>query len=282
MTNVFQRRAASSDRHLSPTLEFLIKEPAEVYHAKRGQNLSSHLLGDFRRCPQLYHDKVTGQIADGDRPAYLMGRAAHTLTLEGRQVYNNEYAVGGPINPSTGKSYGATSKKFQDWAAAQNKDILSDAQAALVEELAAAVHKHEEASQLIATGVPEGVARAELCGVPCQIRIDWLNPENGIVDLKTCDDLDWFEADARRYGYAHQLAFYRSVLHAATDCTVPVYIIAVEKKAPYRVGVWHLTEQVLDSAERDNREAIHQLRTCRDRDNWPTGYEDIRAFDYIT
>jgi hypothetical protein len=35
------------------------------------------------------------------------------------------------------------------------------------------------------------------------------------VDLKTCDDLTWFEADSRRYGYAHQLAFYRAVLKKA-------------------------------------------------------------------
>ena len=36
-----------------------------------------------------------------------------------------------------------------------------------------------------------------------------------IFELKTADDLTWFEADSRRYGYAHQLAFYRSILAAA-------------------------------------------------------------------
>ena len=33
-------------------LAFLICEPAEVYHQKAKENLSSHQLGDFRRCPQ--------------------------------------------------------------------------------------------------------------------------------------------------------------------------------------------------------------------------------------
>ena len=37
--------------------------------------------------------------------------------------------------------------------------------------------------------------------------MDWFDAHRGIADLKTCDNLDWFEADARRYGYAHQLAF---------------------------------------------------------------------------
>ena len=61
-------------------------------------------------------------------------------------------------------------------------------------------------------GEAEGVVRAKYCDLPCQIRMDWFDAHQGIVDLKTCDDLTWFEADARRYGYAHQLAFYRAVL----------------------------------------------------------------------
>ena len=27
--------------------------------------------------------------------------------------------------------------------------------------------------------------------------------------------------------------------------------------------------------------AIERLKTCRERDHWPTGYEDIRVFDWI-
>ena len=56
---------------------FLIREPADVYHAKSRQFLSSHKLADFRRCPLLYRRKQLGLIDDVDRPAYLVGRAAH-------------------------------------------------------------------------------------------------------------------------------------------------------------------------------------------------------------
>jgi hypothetical protein len=90
----------------------LICEPAEVYHAKASQYLSSHQLGDFRRCPLLYRKKKLGLIADEDRPAYLIGRAVHALVLEGRDRFEAEYAVGGPINPKTGEVYGPTTKAF--------------------------------------------------------------------------------------------------------------------------------------------------------------------------
>ncbi len=262
-------------------IPFLEHEPAEVYHAKAKEFLSSHALADFRRCPLLYHKKQSGLIADEDRPAYLVGRAAHALILEGRERYEDEFAVGGPVNPKTGEVYGSRTKAFAQWAAAQGKPVLTDDQAALVEEMAAGVRSHETAMRLLETGEAEGVVRAEYCGLPCQIRIDWFNPDLGIVDLKTCDDLTWFEADARRYGYAHQLAFYRSVLGQVTPLFVSVYLIAIEKKEPFRCGVWRVGDDVLGIAKQENEQAIHRLKQCRQCDQWPTNYEEMRCFDYL-
>ncbi|MFA6716498.1 MAG: hypothetical protein WCS27_14045 [Victivallaceae bacterium] len=44
--------------------DYIIIEPAEEYHAKRDRFLSSHALADFRNCPELFHKKETGDIAD--------------------------------------------------------------------------------------------------------------------------------------------------------------------------------------------------------------------------
>jgi len=264
----------------------LVSEPADVYHASAKDFLSSHRLGDFRRCPLLYHWKQTGLSKDEDRPAYQIGRAAHTLTLEGRQKFLSEYAIGGPINEKTCQPYGANTKAFAEWAAAQGKPVLTEEQAALIEQMAAGVLSHELARQLLAKGVAEAVVRAEWHGVPCQIRMDFLSdlPGAAIVDLKTADDLTWFEADARRYGYPHQLAFYRSVLAAAARLDpreVPVHLIAVEKKEPFRAGVWRMGEDVLAVAQKENEEAVKRLRQCRESGFWPTGYEDPRTLDWM-
>lgn len=262
-------------------IPFLEHEPAESYHAKAKEFLSSHALANFRRCPLLYHKQKTGLIADEDRPAYLVGRAAHTLILEGRERYEDEFAVGGPVNPKTGEVYGSRTKAFAEWAASQGKPVLTDDQATLVEQMHAGVASHELAMQLLSLGQAEGVVRAEYCGVPCQIRMDWFNPDLGLVDLKTCDDLQWFEADARRYGYAHQLAFYRSVLRQATPLFVSVYLIAIEKREPFRCGVWRMGDDVLGIAKQENEQAIERLKQCRQRDEWPTNYEEMRSFDYL-
>ena len=260
---------------------FLIAEPADVYHGKARDFLSSHLLADFRKCPELFHRKQLGLIPDKDTPAYLLGRAAHALILEGREAFEAEYAVGGPVNPKTGLPFGKATKAFGEWADAQGKAVLSDEDAAFVERLHQAVQAHPVAPLLLTGGVAEGVCRAEYCGIPCQVRPDYFHAEHGIVDLKTCDDLTWFEADARRYGYLHQVAFYRAVLEAASGTVFPVHIVAVEKKEPFRVGVWLTAESALDFARAENEAAIERLKECLATGTWCTGYEAVRIFDCV-
>jgi hypothetical protein len=84
-------------------MSFLIHESAEEYHAKAKHYLSSHQLADFRKCPQLYYRKKTQPRTQEESPAYLVGRAAHVLILEGLERFREDFAVGGPINPRTGQ-----------------------------------------------------------------------------------------------------------------------------------------------------------------------------------
>lgn len=261
----------------------VIREPAAVYHAKAKNFLSSHRLADFRKSPLLYHRKREGLIAESDSPAYLEGRAGHCLILEGRAAYAAAFVTDAdaPVNPRTGKSYGPTSDKYREWVACQQAEVITAEMAARIEAMHASVKSHEIASRLLASGTAEGVIRAEYCGVPCQIRMDFLHPAEGLVDLKTCDDLTWFEHDAVRYGYPHQLAFYRAVFTAAVGEEPPVYLIAVEKKEPYRAGVWRMGEEVLAIARRENEQAVERLKHCRETGVWPSGYEELRVFDRL-
>ncbi len=197
-------------------LSVLETEPAEQYHARSADHLSSHQLIDFMKCPWLHFKKRSGLIAETESTAYLVGRAAHCRILEGRDVYEASFALGGPVNPTTGRPFGGTTKAFREWAEAQGKPVLSHDHIELIENIASGVAMNDEAVDLLLYGRAEGVVRMDYRGLACQIRIDWTHPHRGIVDLKTCDDLTWFEADARRYRYANQLSFYQSVLAEAS------------------------------------------------------------------
>jgi hypothetical protein len=254
--------------------------PAEEYHAasRCGMYMSSHNLAAFRESPELYRRKTSGEIAESESPALALGRAAHCLILEGRAAFDEQFLVAdGPVNPKTGEPYGKTTKAYAEWIAAQTREIVSPKDFGFIVKLQKSVWLHDAASALLDDGVSEATVRAEYCHVPCQIRMDWFSREYGIVDLKTCDSLKWFEGDCKRFGYVFQMAFYRAVLREATGETAPVHLIAVEKNEPFSTGVWELPGDVLDQAEKVNEAALVRYRKCLQTGEWPTGYEEVRV-----
>lgn len=268
----------------------IIHEAEHDYHGKARHYLSSHQLADFRKCPELLHRKRSGLIPDSQSSAYLIGRAAHCLILEGEAEFDGRYLIGGgPINDRTGKPFGRETKAFADWKADEPRDVINDTQGADVILMADAVAAHPEAQVLLAAGEPEAVVRIDYCGSPSQIRMGWWRPGGLVdgtaadvprfVDLKTCDDLDWFEADARRFGYLHQMAFYAGVIEAASNVFPNVSIIAVEKKEPYRCGVWEVGRASLQLARRENEAAIREFQKCEASGEWPTRYEKVRVLE---
>lgn len=273
-------------------LDFFAEIPADEYHraSRDGMYLSSHLLGDFRKSPRLYHMKMTGETVQPETTALLLGRAVHSLVLEGRGAFEREFlAAQGPVNPRTKEPFGKLTKAYKEWAAAQTKSIVSSQDFSLMVRLRQSVWTHPVAMELLGDGIPEMTVRCVYAGEPCQIRMDWFRSDYMgkpvICDLKTCESIDWFEGDARRYGYPQQLAFYRGVLDAASreydlrDLKADCYLIAVEKREPYRCGVWKLTDAILDACTAENERAIEELRGCRKADRWPTGLEELRILD---
>ena len=228
--------------------------------------------------------------------------------LEGRAAFDEQYLVAdGPVNPKTGEPYGKATKAYAEWIAAQTREIVSPRDFGFIVKLQKSVWLHDAASALLDDGVSEATVRAEYRGVPCQIRMDWFSREYGLVDLKTCDSLKWFEAECRRkrseadsliaaiaaalgakrrrvcrrFGYLYQMAFYRAVLREATGETVPVHLIAVEKNEPFSTGVWEIAGEVLDQAEEVNKAALARYRKCLYTGHWPTGYEDTRIISSL-
>ena len=201
------------------------------------------------------------------------------MILEGRETFENQYAVGGPINPRTGSPFGSATKAFAQWAAQIGKPVVTDEEADVLKMMEQAVLSHPHAPAFVRDGFAEGVVGVQYCGMPCQIRMDYFHPERGLVDLKTCEDIGWFEADARRFGYIHQMAFYREILLLAAGTDAPVHIIAVEKRQPYRCGIWQVCGAALAGAKKENEAAIQRLKHCMETQFWPTCYEELRFLD---
>jgi hypothetical protein len=85
----------------------------------------------------------------------------------------------------------------------------------------------------------------------------------------------------RAFGYVYQLAFYRGLLAAVSGIYLPVHIIAVEKREPFRCGVWQVAPHVLERAQHENEQAMADLRRCRETGNWFTRFEGLRLIDQL-
>ena len=256
-----------------------IDEPFEVYNAAREQYLTSHQLIEFARNPLLYRKKRLGLVSDGDTESFRLGRATHTLILEGEEKFRREWVVGGPINPKTGAPYGEDTKAYAEWREQQGKPCVSDAEYLTCLAMRAGVLMHEEAAGILADGIAERTVRSEIHGFAVQARFDWLTMDARLADLKTCAVLDDFEADLWRYGYPWQQAFYLMVAHAA-GLRLPIEstLIAVEKVEPFRCGVFKLTAPTLCACIKDLTAALWALRQANDQpSDWPTGAEGIRV-----
>jgi len=264
-------------------IESLLKdyeyEPNDRYRELAETHLSSHALIDFIRCPALYRRKRDGLIPSYDSAALLEGRAAHTMILEGEKEFLDEYAVGGPINPNTNKPYGHDTKAWREYEKKCGKVILSGPQATRVYRMAEGVKANKLAREMLKNGRPEVVVRSECVVGSRQIRIDWLSPEHGIVDLKTCESLTKFQWNARDFRYHNQAAFYQEGLAAAIGLYVPFHFIVVEKKEPFRCGVWEVSDNTMALALDENKRAMAELADCMNDRVWPTRYEKKRILE---
>ncbi len=265
-------------------LDKLLIEPEKDYHSKAGECLSSHLLGTFRRCPLMYFLTVMGKYKRPDSHAYALGSVAHCFILEGEDQYHKAYNSDSPINMTTGKPYGNTTKKYTEWAAvvvASGSLPISLADESLAFKLRDSVNRHSLASSLLESApYRERVIRVTAHGMGCQSRMDAFGADFGIVDLKTCQDLDKLIYQARSFGYVEQLAFYRMVARKAGFNVPKVYLIGVEKQFPYRCGVWQIEESSLDFAEQNIVKDIKSVLDCTRNNTWPTGYEELRLMEF--
>ena len=229
-----------------------INEPADQYNDLRDTFLTASAIKDYIRDPAIFRASREGRIPFKRSKAMDIGTALHTIVLEGDEAYNARYMRSeGPINDKTGKPYGTQTKAYKDWRESLDPSIelITPADHALVMAMLDSVADHTEAARLLADGTPEGVVRTEIEDEPVQVRIDWYNHTVPcMVDLKTTADLDQFTDQFRDLRYDIQAAWYGIVFRAVHGFTPAFRYIAVEKKAPHRVGVFRLAQPVIDIA----------------------------------
>ncbi len=228
------------------------------------------LLG---RSPAHYRHNRTHPAAE--TAALRSGKGLHSLALEGRDAYADDFAIEPKADGRTREGKAIKAAFAEE---AEGKTILTAAEGELVESMAAAIAAHPLAPALIEGGTPElsMIWNDPETGCPCKGRGDLCKFEAGaILDLKTTLDASpaAFARSVMSYGYATQAAAYLSGAAALGADVRDFIILAVEKSAPFAVGIYRLPDATLELGRRRWREACELYAACLESGCWP-GYPE--------
>jgi exodeoxyribonuclease VIII len=223
--------------------------------------ISKSGLDKIRKTPAHY------KTPQEETAALRFGRIAHEYILEGKQNW-----VLSPFDSFR-------TKEAREWRDAQTLPILIEQQDQEVFKMAMSVHNHEAVKKLIYHGQAEQTYLFDepTTGAPCRCRPDYITKDNFILDLKTTDDASarGFAYSCRKYRYDVQAAFYLDGVEYATGIRPERFIfIAVEKKAPYAVGVYEIDDESVELARIDYIDDLKKWQRAEAAGEFPAVYNN--------
>ena len=200
--------------------------------------------------------------------AMKIGRIVHEYILEGVQNY-----VTSPFDSFR-------TKEAREWRDSQTMPIITTDEVERIHAMREAVLRHPAAAELLRSGIAEQtfLFNEQTTGAPCRCRTDWMTSDGVIVELKTTDDASprGFMRSVLKYRYHVQDAFYTDGVEAVTGSRPTDFVfVAVEKNAPFGVGVYRLSEGLREEGRELYLDNVARWVECTQRDEWPAYSDEI-------
>lgn len=238
--------------------------PAEAYHADMA--LSKSGLDQFKKSPAHYRAWRDGLTKPESTPAMEFGSAFHAAVLEPSK-FASEYTV------FDGDRRTKAGREDYERLQATGVTVLSKDSMDTIKAMQLAVLAHPTARKILGWDIRTEVSVFDLWNdIRVKGRIDIL-PEGEyahvLCDLKTTSDASpaGFAKTAAQLRYHVQAAWYLRFFSAR----LKFIFIAIEKVAPYEVGVYELDTAAIAAGEAEIERQLDMFKSCQDFDSWP-GY----------
>ena len=246
----------------------------QKYHSVSGTSKSALAL--LKKSPAHYAERYIYGEPQEHKAVFDIGTAFHTRTLEPEKY--KEQVFCGPTEYKKSKAEKIAWGEFE--SIRPGKIILRPSEYKMIEEMAASAYAHPEARKYLEAegGVEESFfAKDPITGQLCKCRPDKRIPSMAkLMDMKSTDDASpsAFSKACLNFTYYLQDPFYRDVVAEATGELYEQFVfIAVEKKPPYLVGVYHLNAEDVKLGRREYVKLLRLLKECRETNTWG-GYSD--------
>lgn len=227
----------------------IIKEDENWYYNDKTLITNSHLKILMEGGPEaLEHHYKHGSE---DKEAYAFGRAFHTLILEPME-FNKRYFIfdDRQICKEIGGARPTSTNKYKEWKENliienQGKEIISLEDMNVLEKMEEKLYSIPQIASLFSGTKKEVIYQGEINGVKCKGKLDLVKPNQMVIDLKTTSKAptpEQFAKEFRNYDYDRQMAFYSKLANVPDAC-----IIAIQKSAPYTVGIYMLSKESIDN-----------------------------------
>lgn len=226
----------------------IIKENDNWYYADQTLVTNSHLKVLMEGGPEALDHYY--KYGSEDKPEYAFGRAFHCLILE-PEVFNERFFIldDTAICKEIGGKRPTATKKYAEWKdeiIEENKDkeIISLDDMNRMTKMEDKLLSIPQVRTLLENTRREVIYKANINGVECKGKLDAVKPNQMIIDLKTTSKAPTpyqFGKDFRNYNYDRQMAFYAELAKVPNAC-----IIAIQKTAPYTVGVYMISEESME------------------------------------
>ncbi len=237
----------------------------EQYYSDQSLVTNSHLKVLMEGGPEALENYY--KYGSEDSATFAFGRAFHTLILEPEE-FNNRYYIFDDTKKCieiSGEDWQSNNKKprntgkYKEWMKevlieSKGKEMISMDDMTRLENMEAKLYSIPQVKALLEDTKREVVYQANIEGVECKGKLDAIKPNQMIIDLKTTSKAPTpynFGKDFRNYNYDRQMAFYAELAQVPSAC-----IIAIQKTAPYTVGVYLISNESMESGQDKYRYAL--------------------------
>lgn len=250
--------------------------------------LSHSRLKEIRKSPGHFLWSLENPYPSTD--AMNLGSLVHAMVLEPHTV-EGSFTVIPKIDRRTKEGKERYALYQQE---AMEKSVVTEPEWEVAVRMTDSVRTHPLASKVIDDAVAYGQVEKEYFwtddnygdSIERKAKVDGLCRDSHcglnapIVDLKTTVDASpfSFKRSITKYSYGTQMSYYKEAVGSTGVETNGALIIAVEKKAPYAVGIYRLSEETLFRAGMIVKQWLSTYSECLRTGVWPT-YWDLEEVD---
>ena len=248
----------------------IVHESNSEYHGNTSA-ISKSRLSKMSICPRYF--KWCEDNPQEPTEDLVVGSAFHKLVLEG-ETFGQEFVVMPQIDRRTNNGK-ALYNEFMTQIGTRH--VITAEQYNMITGMANSISCDKYANVLL-NGEREVSMyyTDELTGIECKVRPDCykvIGDKVIITDLKSCRSAvgESFMKDIVNYSYDLQAYMYR--LGVSKVLGVPIenvsfVFVPIEKKEPYLMAMYEVTQDIFDRGEMLYRKYLGELKYCRDTNNW--------------